>query len=153
MANLTRDFFIALSNNELLNKGAKKWGLRLGAEQFVAGVDIDSVVNTVKRLNGKGISCTVDNLGEFVTEREVSTAAKEKILKLIEVIHDEELDCHLSIKLTQLGLDIDDDFCFENVKELVEAANKHNIFINIDTEDYAHLQQTLNILHKLLEDY
>src|SRR5690625_7903767 len=115
MANLTRDFFIALSNNELLNKGAKKWGLRLGAEQFVAGVDIDSVVKSVKQLNSKGISCTVDNLGEFVTDKNVSLSAKEKILNLIKVIHEEKLDCHLSIKLTQLSLEINYDFCLENV--------------------------------------
>jgi len=153
MANLTRDFFIALSNNELLNKGAKKWGLRLGAEQFVAGVDINSVVKSVKQLNNKGISCTVDNLGEFVTDRSVSLAAKRKILNLIEVINEENLDCHLSIKLTQLGLDIDYDFCIENVKEIVSAANKHNIFINIDTEDYAHLDETLKMLHELLKEF
>ena len=153
MANLTRDFFIALSNNELLNRGAKKWGFRFGAEQFVAGVDIDSVIKSVKRLNDKGISCTVDNLGEFVTEREVSLKAKEKILSLLEVIHEEKVDCHISIKLTQLGLDIDETFCYENVQEIVDKANQYNIFINIDTEDYAHLKQTLDILHSLLKEY
>src|SRR5690625_4056859 len=153
MANLTRDFFIALSNNELLNRVAKKWGFRFGAEQFVAGVDIDSVIKSVKRLNDKGISCTVDNLGEFVTEREVSLKAKEKILSLLEVIHEEKVDCHISIKLTQLGLDIDETFCYENVQEIVDKANQYNIFINIDTEDYAHLKQTLDILHSLLKEY
>src|SRR5690625_4564577 len=153
MANLTRDFFIALSNNELLNKGAKKWGLRLGAEQFVAGVDINSVVKSVKQLNNKGISCTVDNLGEFVTDRSVSLAAKSKILSLIERIHEEQVDCHLSVKLTQLGLDIEYSFCLENMREIVAAANEHNIFVNIDTEDYAHYEQTLQILKELRKDY
>lgn len=153
MANITRDFFIALSNNELLNAGAKKWGFRFGAEQFVAGTDIETVLNSVKRLNEKGIRATVDNLGEFVTEPEVSLQAKNKILCLIEGIHQNELDCHLSIKLTQLGLDIDNDFCLANVTEIVDRANKYNIFINIDTEDYAHLDETLFILRKLLENY
>lgn len=153
MANITRDFFIALSNNELLNNSAKKWGFRFGAEQFVAGVDVDSVLKSVKRLNDKGIHATVDNLGEFVTERAVSLQAKERILSLIEGIHEQQLQCHLSIKLTQLGLDIDDDFCYENVSDIVKHAKQYNIFINIDTEDYAHLEQTLTILHKLLEQY
>ena len=51
MGNLTRDFFISLSNNKILNANAKKWGFRLGAEKFVAGIDIDSVVETVKEIN------------------------------------------------------------------------------------------------------
>lgn len=153
MANLTRDFFIALSNNELLNNSAKKWGFRFGADQFVAGVDIDGVMKSVKQLNKKGIAATVDNLGEFVTERSESTAAKEKIMNLIERIHEEKVICHVSVKLTQLGLDIDEDFCLENMREIVGLANKYDIFINIDTEDYLHYDQTLRILYALLEDY
>lgn len=153
MANITRDFFMALSKNKLMSKVAQKWGLHLGAQQFVAGVDIDSVVKSVKKLNDNGISCTIDNLGEFITDKEVSLLAKENIIRLIQVIHDEQLDCHISIKLTQLGLDIDDEFCYKNVQEIVDVANKYQIFINIDTEDYAHLPKTLDIVHKLREDY
>lgn len=153
MANLTRDFFIALSNNKFLNESAKKWGFRLGAEQFVGGVDIDGAISSVKRLNEKGISCTVDNLGEFVTQRSESTDAKNKIISLLERIHKEEVDCHISVKLTQLGLDIDEDFCLENMKEIVSTANNYNIFVNIDTEDYLHYNQTVRILDALLKEY
>src|SRR5690625_4978147 len=153
MANFTRDFFIALSNNELLNKNAQKWGYRLGAEQFVAGTDIDSVMKSVKRLNDKGISCTVDNLGEFVTEKSESTAAKNKIIQLIERIYKEKVSCHVSVKLTQLGLDIDEEFCLENMREIVKTANQYNIFINIDTEDYDHYAPTMRVLDELLNDY
>lgn len=153
MSNLTRDFFIALSNNKLLNKGAQKWGFRLGAEQFVAGLDIDSVLQSVKKLNEKGISATVDHLGEFVTDRSVSLRAKQNILHLIERIHEEKVDCHVSVKLTQLGLDIDEQFCLDNMFEIVELANKYDIFINIDTEDYLHYEQTLRVLDALREKY
>lgn len=153
MANLTRDFFIALSNNEFLNASAKKWGFRLGAEQFVGGVDVEGTITTVKKLNEKGISCTVDNLGEFVTLKSESTEAKNKILSLIETIHEERVDCHISVKLTQLGLDIDEAFCIENMREIVDTANKYNIFINIDTEDYLHYDQTMRVLYLLLKDY
>ncbi|HLS24125.1 MAG TPA: proline dehydrogenase family protein [Pseudogracilibacillus sp.] len=153
MSNLTRDFFIALSNNKLLNKGAQKWGFRLGAEQFVAGLDVDSVLQSVKKLNEKGISATVDHLGEFVTDRSVSLRAKQNILHLIERIHEEKVDCHVSVKLTQLGLDIDEQFCLDNMFEIVELANKYDIFINIDTEDYLHYEQTLRVLDALREKY
>lgn len=153
MSNLTRDFFIALSNNKFLNESAKKWGFRLGADQFVGGVDIDGAITSVKKLNDKSISCTVDNLGEFVTQKSESTDAKDKIISLIDRIHKEKIDCHISVKLTQLGLDIDEAFCLENMREIVGIAKKYNIFVNIDTEDYLHYNQTIRILDALLEDY
>lgn len=153
MINPARDFFIALSNNQFLNNSAKKWGFNLGAEQFVGGTDIDSTIESVKELNAKGISCTVDNLGEFVSQKYESTAAKENILNLIERINKEGVDCHISIKLTQLGLDIDQDFCLANTEEIVALANKYNVFINIDMEDYAHFDQTLDILKALHEKH
>src|SRR5699024_5155138 len=153
MTNLTRNFFIALSHNDILNKGAQRWGLKLGAEQFVAGVDIESVLQVVKQLNNRGITATVDHLGEFVTDPAKSITAKDNILRLIERINEEKLACHLSIKLTQLGLDIDEDFCLNNFKEIVTLANKYNIFINIDMEDYLHYEQTLRILDEVRKNH
>lgn len=153
MANVTKDLFIALSNNKFLIKSAKKWGYRFGAKQFIAGTDIESVLQTVKQLNNKGIHCTVDHLGEFVTDKNESIAAKNKILTLIERIHHEQLSSHISVKLTQLGLDIDEVFCLENMREILRAANRYNIFVNIDSEDFTHYAATMRILHKLLEDY
>ncbi|HLR64725.1 MAG TPA: proline dehydrogenase family protein [Pseudogracilibacillus sp.] len=153
MSNLTRHLFVALSNNNFLNRSAQKWGFRFGAEQFVAGTNVETVLKSVKRLNDKGMSATVDNLGEFVTERHISLEAKERIIHLIKEIDRQSLDCHLSIKLTQLGLDIDKSFCFENVNEIASVAQAHNVFINIDTEDYAHLEETIDILEQLLQTY
>lgn len=153
MQNLIRNFFIALSTNKFLNKKARKWGFRLGAEKFVAGTDIDSVTLTIKKMNEQGISCTVDNLGEFVSDKEEAGKAKRQIINMLEKIHQEKLDCHVSVKLTQLGLDIDRDFCLGNMREILDAAAKYCIFINIDMEDYAHFQPTIDILKLLLKDY
>jgi len=110
-------------------------------------------MKSVKKLNDKGISCTVDNLGEFVTEKLESAAAKNKIIEVIERIHEEQVACHVSVKLTQLGLDIEEEFCLENMREIVGAASKYNIFVNIDTEDYGHYDQTMRILNELLKEY
>ncbi|WP_373895744.1 proline dehydrogenase family protein [Virgibacillus sp. CBA3643] len=153
MSNLTRDFFIGLSNNKLLNKSAKKWGFRMGAEKFVAGTTIESVTKTVKELNSRGIICTLDRLGEFVSEKAEAMEAKEESIRLLEKIHAENIDCHLSIKLTQMGLDINQDFCIQNMFEILHVADQYNIFINIDMEDYAHYQQTLDVLQILKKDY
>jgi proline dehydrogenase len=151
--NLIRNFFIALSTNKFLNKKARKWGFRLGAEKFVAGTDIDSVTLTIKKMNEQGISCTVDNLGEFVSDKEEAGKAKKQIINMLEKIHQEKLGCHISVKLTQLGLDIDRDFCLGNMREILDVAAKYCIFINIDMEDYAHFQPTIDILKLLLKDY
>lgn len=153
MANITRDFFIGLSNNHFLNSQAKKWGFSLGADKFVAGTTVDSVLKAVKKLNAQGISCTLDSLGEFVSDKTEASQAKEKIITLLNEIDREKLDCHLSVKLTQLGLDIDRDFCIENMKEILRTAKQYDIFVNIDMEDYAHYDETLEVLEDLRKDY
>ncbi|WP_077325091.1 proline dehydrogenase family protein [Virgibacillus siamensis] len=153
MANLTRDFFIGLSNNKLLNANAKKWGFRLGAEKFVAGTSIESVTEVVKGLNRNGISATLDNLGEFVSDKSEAAMAKDEVIRLLERIQKESLDCHLSVKLTKLGLDIDREFCIENMLEILNKASEYNIFINIDMEKYIHYEKTLDILHELRKTY
>ena len=153
MANLTRDFFIALSNSEFLNENARKWGFRLGAEKFVAGTDIYAAAKKVRELNQHGITVTLDNLGEFVYDREEAIEAKNQILNVIEQIHELELDSHISVKLTQIGLDIDKDFCLENMRDIVAKANENHIFVNIDMEKYVHYQPTLDLLKELRKEY
>lgn len=153
MTNLTRDFFIYLSQNQFLNQSAKKWGLKLGASKVVAGTDLSSVAKSIKALNNKGISCTVDHLGEFVYEKHEALEAKAHSIDILHKIGNDNLDCHLSVKLTQIGLDIDYDFCLENIREIVALAQKKNIFVNVDMEDYAHYQQTLDIVLELAKSY
>src|SRR5699024_2944812 len=72
---------------------------------------------------------------------------------LLKAIHEENLDCHLSIKLTQLGLDIDEDYCYTNMREILDVAKQYNIFVNIDMEDYEHYQQTLEMAKTLHKEY
>lgn len=153
MGNLTRDFFIGLSNNKFLNANAKKWGFHLGAEKFVAGTTMDSVVRTVKGLNQHGIQATLDNLGEFISDQQEASAAKNEIIRILVTIAEEQLDCHVSVKLTQLGLDIDRDFCLDNMREVLDVAAHHGIFVNIDMEKYDHYRETLNVLFTLRKDY
>ncbi|MFD2210861.1 proline dehydrogenase family protein [Virgibacillus halophilus] len=148
-----KNFFIGLSQNQILNNMAKKYGLKLGAQSVVAGTNIDEMIESVSELNTHGISATIDNLGEFVTEKKDATDAKNQILHVIEAIHANNVNAHISVKATQLGLDIDEDFCFENIKEIVSKASKYDIFINFDQEDYSHLAPTFRLLDVLSKDY
>ena len=150
---LLKDLFIGLSQNQFLNSAAKKYGLKLGAQHVVAGTNVEETIESIKKLNAQGISCTVDNLGEFVFEKEEATEAKEQILEVIEAIHTHEVDAHISLKPSQLGLDIDYDFCFNNLKEIVEKANSYNIFVNFDMEDHARLQPSFDIMETLSKEF
>src|SRR5690625_6495431 len=129
---LIKKGLIDLSQNQFLNNMAQRYGLKLGAQTIVAGQDIDEMIRSVKELNENGISCTIDNLGEFVFEREEAIKAKEQILDVIETVHKENVDAHISLKPTQLGLDIDYDFCLQNLTEIADRAKRYNVFINID---------------------
>lgn len=144
-----KDFFIALSENRALNSAAQKYGLKFGAQSVVAGTNIDEMIDSIKELNKHGISCTVDNLGEFVFEKSEALAAKEQILAVIERIHTEQVDAHISLKPSQLGLDIDYDFCYENLQEIVALADSYNIFVNFDMEDYGRLHTSFQLLETL----
>ena len=150
---LLRDFFIALSENQTLNSAAQKYGLKMGAQSVVAGTNIPEVIESIKELNAHGISCTVDNLGEFVFEKSEATTAKEQILAVIEAIHEEGVDAHISLKPSQLGLDIDLDFCYENLEEIVAKASEYGIFVNFDMENYDRVQPSFDILEALSNTY
>ncbi|WP_399632212.1 proline dehydrogenase family protein [Sporosarcina sp. SG10008] len=150
---MLKDFFIGLSQNQLLNSAAKKYGLKMGAQNVVAGTNVAETIQSIKELNAHGISCTVDNLGEFVFEKEEALAAKKQILEVIEAIHEHGVDAHISLKPSQLGLDIDIDFCLGNLKEIAAKAKSYEIFINFDMEDHARLQPSFDLLDELSKDY
>lgn len=151
---LSRDFFIALSENATLNETAKKYGLALGANKVVAGTDVETTIESIRALNAQNISATVDNLGEFVFSKEEATAAKNNILTMIQALYDAGVDAHMSIKLTQIGLDVDPEFCYENVREILLKAHEcGNMHINMDTEDYNHTVQTFEMLDRLKGEF
>ncbi|MED4223824.1 proline dehydrogenase family protein [Neobacillus cucumis] len=146
---MLKDIFMGLSQNQFLNNAAKKYGLKMGAQSVVAGTNIPEVIKSIKELNARGISCTVDNLGEFVFKEEEATAAKDQIIKVIEAIHENQVNAHISLKPTQVGLDIDYSFCLTNIREIVERASQYDMFVNIDMEDFKHLDLTFNLLDDL----
>ncbi|MDE5416333.1 MAG: proline dehydrogenase [Bacillaceae bacterium] len=146
-------FFMYLSKNKAMNKAAKQWGLKFGASQVVAGQSVESAIEKVKELNEKGLVCTLDHLGEFVDSREEALEATEYCIKTLEAIAASGANCNLSLKMTQLGLDISDEFCLENMRRIVQTAKDYNNFVRIDMEDHSHCQQTLDILAALRKEF
>lgn len=150
---IIKHFFLYLSQNQALNHMAENYGLALGAKNVVGGTNTEEMVAHVKALNEAGLGVTVDRLGEFVTDKRVALDFKEEILGVIEAIHKNQLNAHISVKPTQLGLGVDKDFCFENLREIVHAAAAYDIFVNFDMEDYPNVQSTYDIINILKRDY
>ncbi|MGC4379235.1 proline dehydrogenase [Fictibacillus sp. Mic-4] len=153
LAAISKNFFLAVSENKTLNKAARKWGLKFGASKVVAGETIESAIQAVKELNDKGIVATLDHLGEFVSSREEAIESTDYCVRTLEAIATSGVKSTLSVKMTQLGLDIDHDFCFDNMCRILDTATKHNLFVRIDMEDYSHCQITLDILRELRKTY
>lgn len=148
-----KNFFLFLSQSRALNRAAKKWGLRFGARRFVAGKTIAEAITKVKQLNEAGLVCTLDHLGEFVTTRAEAEEATAYCIQTLDAIAKAGVKSNLSLKLTQLGLDLDASFCEANMRRILDAARRHKNFVRIDMEDYTRCQKTLDLLRKLRRDY
>ena len=144
-----RNVLMNLSENEMLNAAAQKYGLKLGAQSVVAGTNLEEMIESVKKLNAQGIEATIDNLGEFVYDEAIATKAKDDILAVIDAIQKHGLHAHISVKPSQVGLDIDIDFCYDNLREIVEHAAQYGLFVNLDMENYTRLQSTIDMLEEL----
>jgi proline dehydrogenase len=123
------------------------------ASRYVAGETLDDAIRVVRSLNQQGAMATIDVLGEEVKEREKATAAVEEYLRVFEAIQQEGIDSNVSIKLTLLGLKIDEGFCRDNVARIAETAKGYGNFVRIDMEDSTCTDATLRIYHELQERY
>lgn len=123
------------------------------AKRFVAGEELAEAVPKIKALNEKGIMTTFDHLGENVSSEEMAIKAADAYIELLETIEKEKLNSNISLKLTQMGLDIGDDFCLNNVERIARKAKEMNNFVRIDMEGSKYTQRTLDITYKLFEKY
>ncbi len=115
------------------------------AKKYIAGSELKDAVKVAKDFAKLGGKTTIDVLGEFVQSREVSLDEKEFSLKVIEKIHQDNLDSYLSIKPTSQGLGIDYNFAYENIKEVVTFANNYGIFVRLDMENSPYTDLTLKL--------
>ncbi len=123
------------------------------AYRFVAGDHLDDAVRVVTDVNRRGWSASLDHLGENVTEEQAARAATEDYLAAFERIASERLNANVSVKLTQLGLDISPDLCQELLTRVLERAQQLDNFVRIDMEGSAYTQRTLDLVLALHERY
>ncbi|HEX9737560.1 MAG TPA: proline dehydrogenase family protein [Thermoanaerobaculia bacterium] len=123
------------------------------AAPYVAGETLDDAVATIRELNAEGAMATLDLLGEEVRDRARARAATEEYLRILDRIRADGLDSNVSVKLSQLGQQLDEGFCLENVTEVVAAADGHDNFVRLDMEDHTTTASTLGIYRALCERF
>jgi proline dehydrogenase len=104
------------------------------ASRFVAGETIDSAIEAAKVLNVDGTMVSLDLLGESVSSREETVEARDEVIRILDAIDKAGVNGNVSVKLTQLGLDIDRSLCIENMSAILEHAKELDIFVRIDME-------------------
>ncbi|HEX6778384.1 MAG TPA: proline dehydrogenase family protein [Ktedonobacterales bacterium] len=126
---------------------------RSSARRFVAGETLEEAIQATRALNQRGLTVSLDHLGENVTDATEAASAAQDYSKILDAIKQSGLDANISIKLTALGLDIDAALCEENVRQVLDRAKSYSIFVRVDMEGSAYTERTLNLGGKLREDY
>jgi len=127
--------------------------VRRFASTYIAGEEIEDAIRVVKKLNSGGIMATLDVLGEDISQREEAHAARDKILEVLDTIAREKLDSNVSIKLTQLGLKLEPELCFDNTRRIVTRAKELGNFVRVDMEDSTATDATLDIYRRLRSEF
>jgi proline dehydrogenase len=145
-----RATFIALSESRSLRSFAEKTALgqRLSS-RFVAGLTVADVLRAARAMNQLGLAVSVDNLGENVTNADEARHSAQLYHQLLEQMSSQGLNANVSLKLTHMGLDVDEAMAYKITSEVVDHAARLNNFVRVDMEGSAYTQRTLDFVHQL----
>ena len=150
---MLRSFLIYLSKAGWAQRMVTGWSIAWrAASRFVAGESIQDAIAVIRVLNEKGIVATLDQLGEHTTTAEEATQATEGILTILDEIDKTGVKSNVSIKLTQIGMGLDDTLCRENLIRILNRAKEHKNFVRIDMEDSPYTDTTIEMLDGVLDD-
>ncbi len=151
---MLRATFIALSHSQGLRRFAEHSPLgRKVSRRFVAGITVEDLLAAAAATNAKGMSVSVDNLGENVTNAEEARASAALYHQLLDQITARRLNANVSCKLTHLGLDVDQNLCRELVCGIVRHAAEIQNFVRVDMEGSPYTQRTLEFVHEVHSHY
>lgn len=146
-----RAVILAAADSPRLQRFVTKHGFRLGASRFVAGQSLDEAVPVLRRLNTDGLLTNTTLLGEGIRTEAEARAAVDEYHVVLERIQSEGLQTNVALKLTNLGLSIDEELGYRNVAELLEHAARLGNFIRIDMEESVYVDATLRTYRRLRE--
>ena len=150
---LMRSILLAASQNTWLRENAVNYPfVRRSVARFMPGESIDAAMQAARGLEQKKISSVFTNLGENVKDRSEALQVTEHYIEVLRRIHDTGLRAEISLKLTQLGLDLSTDFCFENLERIISQENKGAI-VWVDMEASPYVDATMEIYKRALRKY
>ncbi|HEV8354385.1 MAG TPA: proline dehydrogenase family protein [bacterium] len=150
---MLRQLFLYLSENPGVHKAVLNLGpARRAAARFVAGEELADAIAAVRDVNTRGMTASLDHLGEKVADLSSAQLAAADYRQILDEIARRRVDCNVSLKLTQLGLDVDPAACGELLRDLVAAARDHGNFVRIDMESSAYIDRTLELYRGLRAD-
>jgi len=148
---MLRSALLYLSNQQRVFDFIRHNTLAKGfAGRFVAGETIDEALDAVAALNRKGITASLDLLGESTTNEREARDAQRQYLLMLDRIHQRGLDANVSVKLTAMGIDISEDLCVAIMQEILERAHGYRTFVRIDMESSAYTERTLRMFEDRL---
>jgi proline dehydrogenase len=147
-----RSLILAAADSPRLGRLVQRYGFRLGAARFVAGETLDDAVPVLRRLNENGLLTNTTLLGEGVGDEAETRAVVAAYREVLDRIHAEGLRTNVALKLTHLGLTIDEEVAQRNVAEVVGHAAQRGNFVRIDMEESRHVEATLRIYRALREE-
>lgn len=128
-------------------------GFRQVTRRFIAGESIDDAISAIRQLNALGITASFDHLGESISSEAEAEADVREYLHVLDRIAATGINSNVSVKPTQLGLDIDESLCLRNIRRIVEAAREKGNFVRIDMEDSSKTDATLRIFYTLRREF
>jgi proline dehydrogenase len=145
-----RAAFISLSESKSIRAAAERTqlGQRL-SRRFVAGTTIEDALAATKAMNQRDLSVSVDNLGENVTNADEARHSAQLYHQLLDQMQAQALNANVSLKLTHMGLDVDEAMAYEIASGVVQHAARLNSFVRIDMEGSPYTQRTLDFVHRL----
>jgi proline dehydrogenase len=149
---ISKSFFHALAGSSSLKSFASSYGMRTRtsfARRFIAGETLEEAIPAARELSAKGLLLTLDQLGESVTSLDEAAAAAATYLRVIETIVEAGIERNVSLKLTQLGLDLDRTRTIENLRRILDTAQRHDFFVRVDMEGSPVTEVTLEIFETL----
>jgi proline dehydrogenase len=148
----TKAFFHALARSPVLKRLASQYGMsseRSFARRFIAGERVEEAIAAARGIEAQHLLLTLDYLGESVKTLDEADAATREYLRILDVIVAATIERNVSLKLTQLGLDVDRATCVDNLRRILEPAQRHGFFVRIDMENSPYTAVTLEIVETL----
>ena len=148
---LLRAGILRAADDRHVRRFMDRYGMRLGAGRFVAGETLDDCVVVLRRLTAQGLHANTTLLGESIRDRAEAEAVADEYGRILERLHAEQLPVNVALKLTHLGLELDEELAYANVERVVRVAERLGNFVRIDMEQSSVVDATLRIYRRLRE--